>query len=219
MLPKATGQSNQPGVRSPTWPVRSQPGQKLTFANVCFEVVRRAFRMALLPCRLRSRLVMKTPSTASMLALLLLIPCVGNSTDLPPEYMRATGQLAIDVRGVKWLRDLCVQEVPDSRPSVDAAYAEWEAKHGKFADEVEQTIPFIASQSQKSVGSGRGLSAERINAMLEQQHEAYRSRMLSAGAEAVKSLCERYPEWAQSSKADPEVSHSDLVNVMRRYQH
>jgi hypothetical protein len=137
---------------------------------------------------------------------------------------QSTGQISIDLgtvygalEGIKHIRDICSDDFPKLRTENENAYTLWRQKYLPFLQEIERHWSAFA-ETQTNGGEPKKLYEFRV-AVGDQMNKikaSQRDHMIRSGHEQFERVCQAYPRYLKTDRANLEYFYSEQVETIRR---
>ena len=161
---------------------------------------------------------------ATFLFLMALLPCHLAVAQVSPassgSYARDLGALTAEIRGARWIADICSAAYPDLKVQEQAAVDRWRTRHAPFIAEMDARFDALpaswAATQPAPAGAGPGYWDAFLKKQLDGARDVVRRQFTTLAPEKKRSICLSFPQSLNAARWDLERYHANEVATVRR---
>lgn len=119
--------------------------------------------------------------------------------------------------------DVCAERFPEAADRYRENHAHWQFVYRLTIDEVEQLVRDEMAKDPPPGGASEAptetflIDSEGLQVALDAQRLKLVERMDELGEKSAKNSCEAFQYWFGTPQADPEISYSEELGIMREW--
>jgi hypothetical protein len=160
----------------------------------------------------------RLPLPAKGLACMLLVAAhTAFAAETPPEfdYPANLREVYGAYQAVLARKDACATAFPQQRGGTEKAYGDWQARHRKLIDELDQRVAMMirgASADAKDYARNVG----KYEGAILQQREEVKKELLQQLPSDLHAMCKALPEFLKSADSDLEKAYAEELAIVRK---
>ena len=143
---------------------------------------------------------------------------VAQTVDEPGDYYFDLGKVAIATYTVTWLRELCDEQVPDTREANRHAEDAWRQRNAALLADVEKQFDLIDRMPNPTPDppESAGRAGAYMRGELQSRRTVEQDKFRAQGAATLRTVCTQYPALMTQPKLDFEQVYAAQMANLRK---
>jgi hypothetical protein len=132
------------------------------------------------------------------------------------DYASDLGFLNGVIKTNGFTRDICIEQFPEMRTTLDAAYSTWRERYKQFLQEIAMRWNLLMIQDAKDNNTSMAANAEYMNGEYQKLRAGLKTMYSKEGPEKFRSVCDSYPVRLLGEPGNIENHYPEHVETIRK---